>query len=171
MNPIRALFLAGASAVLVTWGGGAGVPRAAADEGGRRGASGHVEFVNPTTKEYRTLLPVVEHASGDVTGEYEEHVEVASTGEFVRRRHATLVCVGISGNTARIGGVVDFATDGSEGAEGYFTVVDNGEGANDPPDLASPAVGGTPGVALEHCTRGRPRPLIPISSGNVQIHE
>jgi len=47
---------------------------------------------------------------------------------------------------------------------GIFKVVDNGEGANDPPD------GGVNRAnAFLHCTAGLPRPTAPSIRGNVQV--
>ena len=60
------------------------------------------------------------------------------------------------------------AADKKPDAEGFITLVDNGQGANDAPDLASPP-GVAPGSAFAHCTTGLPRPLFPVDHGNIQI--
>jgi len=52
---------------------------------------------------------------------------------------------------------------------GIFTVVDNGEGANDPPDEEAPCVGFNRANAFLHCTVGLPRPTAPSIRGNVQV--
>jgi len=44
---------------------------------------------------------------------------------------------------------------------GIFTVVDNGEGANDPPDEGSALRGVNRANAFLHCTVGLPRPTAP----------
>jgi hypothetical protein len=112
----------------------------------------------------------IRHPDGSVTGEFEQHVEVAASGAFVRKAHLTAVCVTIVGHTARFGAVID-RTEGVSappGAEVYGTLVDNGEGADDPPDLASPTI---PGSALLHCATGAspPPPLFPSEHGNINV--
>jgi len=84
--------------------------------------------------------------------------------------HVDIVCFTVTGNVARVGGIVERQVGGSTGpgAEGFITVVDNGEGSNGVPDLASPP-GVAPGSALAHCTTGLPRPLFPIERGNIQV--
>jgi hypothetical protein len=55
--------------------------------------------------------------------------------------------------------------------EGFITVIDNGEGAVDEPDMqdmASPP-GVAPGSAFTHCETGLPRPLFPVEHGNIQV--
>ena len=144
---------------------------AIADSDVQESVSGHVQFLNTTSgNTIRYSTHTVRHPDGTVTGEFEEHV-YSSTGEFVRRTHGINICMTIVGNMARTGGIV---TDGEgaappPGTEIFATVVDNGEGANDPPDLASPGGSGPPGTALAHCTVGFRRTLFPIQVGNVQV--
>jgi hypothetical protein len=44
-------------------------------------------------------------ATETATGEFESRV-VTSTGEFVRRVHGMVICLTVTGNIARIGGIV-----------------------------------------------------------------
>ena len=132
--------------------------------------TGHAEFINPRTG-FRVSISgaAVRHADGSASGEFEQHVEVATTGEFVRRAHATVLCFTIVGNTARIGAVIDRAEGASAppGTEIVGMLVDNGEG-DDSPDLASPTA---PGSATAYCASGvtPPLPLFPVLHGNIQV--
>jgi hypothetical protein len=148
---------------------GAAKPALADPEG--ESVSGHVEFVNTNSGNHiRYSFHAVRHPDGTVTGEFEEHVESA-TGEFVRKTHGIETCLTVTGNVARVGGIVTDGTGAAPppGTEIYSTAVDNGEGENDPADLASPGGASGPGSALAHCSRGLARPLFPITAGNVQI--
>jgi hypothetical protein len=134
--------------------------------------TGHAEFVIPLGNHVRFSLSAIRHRDGSVSGEVEEHVET-QTGVFVRRRHGTVICFTVNGNIARIGAVSDRVTGPNvlpPGAEFFFTVVDNGEGANEELlDLASALSPGSPGTAVAHCTIGLPRTLFPVSGGNIQV--
>ena len=128
------------------------------------------DFVTPSGFRFRYSLSAIRHADGSVSGEFENHVENAATGEFVLMAHVDIVCFTVTGNIARIGGIVERQVGGTTGpgAEGFITVVDNGEVDQDLPDLASPP-GVAPGSAYAHCATGLPRPLIPIEHGNIQV--
>jgi hypothetical protein len=158
--------LLGAASALLAFG----IPKALGDPEATESVTGHVAFVNSNTGNHVAYsLNPIKHQDGAVTGEFEEQVHSA-TGEFVRRTHGTWICLTVTGNVARAGGVV---TEGSgnappPGTEVFVTVVDNGQGANDPPDLASPG-GSGPGTAIVHCATGLRRPLFPVVLGNVQV--
>lgn len=165
-------------ALLVGCGGRDSPPTAPSDlllsnaaAGPQQSVTGHAEFVNPNTgNRLRYSISAIRHSDGRVTGEVEEHVDVAATGAFVRKIHATVTCFTIVGNEARLGGVIDRAVlavgEVPPGTEALMTVVDNGERAGDPPDRASPAI---TGPAQVHCATGLVRPLIPIERGNLQV--
>jgi hypothetical protein len=145
------------------------VTTAAADE--RESVTGHVDFVDTVTNlRFRYSVNAIRHQDGSVSGEFENHVVNATTGAFVLRAHVGIVCFTVNGNVARIGGIIEQAAGAGPppGLEGFITVVDNGEGGNAVPDLASPP-GVAPGSALAHCTTGLPRPLFPVEHGNVQV--
>ena len=115
----------------------------------------------------RYTVNAVRHRDGRVTGQFELHAETA-TGEFLARTHVRITCFTITGNIARIGGIVFRSNINPPGTPGFITVVDNGEGNDAPADLLSlPATG--PGTDIEHCDTGLPRELFPIETGNVQI--
>jgi hypothetical protein len=132
--------------------------------------TGHADFVTATGIRFRYSLSAVRHADGSVSGEFENHVENAVTGQFILIAHVNIVCFTVTGNVARVGGIVERQIGGTTGpgAEGFITVVDNGEGSNGVPDLASPP-GVAPGSAFAHCETGLPRPLFPIERGNIQV--
>jgi hypothetical protein len=139
-------------------------------QGVEESVTGHVEFVNTISGNLaRYSVNAIRHRDGSVSGEFEIHV-YSPTGEFLLSSHVSIVCFTITGNIARIGGIVDRSKGlgAPPGAEGFITVVDNGEGANDLPDLASgPGVG--PGTAFAHCTTGLPRLLFTVDNGNIQV--
>jgi hypothetical protein len=136
--------------------------------------TGHAEFVTATGIRFSYSVNAIRHKDGSVSGEFQNHVENATTGEFILRAHVEIVCFTIAGNTARIGGIIERQKGGAplpedpRDRQGFITVVDNGEGADAPPDLASP-----PAVArdsaFEHCETGLFRPLFQIEHGNIQV--
>ena len=135
--------------------------------------TGHAEFVVlPPGNHAGFSVSAIRHRDGSVSGEVEEHVQT-QTGVFVRRRHGTIICFTVTGNIARIGAISDRVTGPNvlpPGAEFFFTVVDNGEGANDEPrDLASALSPGAAGTATAHCATGLPRTLFPVERGNIQV--
>jgi len=133
--------------------------------------TGHAEFVTATGIRFKYSVSAIRHADGSVSGEFENHVENAATGEFILMAHVDIVCFTVMGNIARIGGIVERQVGGvpQPGAQGFITVVDNGEGGQGLPDLASPP-GVAPGSAFAHCATGLPRPLFPVEHGNIQVH-
>ena len=113
-----------------------------------------------------------------VNGEVEERVYLPG-GELFRHSHLTTVCIGIEprppGYAARFAAKFDRSEPLQEPPPppdilyGIFTVVDNGEGANDPPDEGSALRGVNRANAFLHCTAGLPRPTAPSIRGNVQV--
>ena len=134
--------------------------------------TGHAEFVNIPGNHVRFSLSAVRHADGRVSGELQSHVETAA-GEFLRNVHGTVICFTVNGNIARVGGIVDKLTGiplVPPGPEFFMTIIDNGEGNKEPPDLASNARGGPTGSAVTHCTTGiTPVPVFPVDRGNLQV--
>jgi hypothetical protein len=86
-----------------------------------------------------------------------------------------VVCMSIIGNIAHVAAVwTDFrinnvVTPIPPGQNLIWTVQDNGEGSNDPPDLVSLMFQTSTGGGQVHCTVGRPLPLLPNNNGNVQV--
>lgn len=133
--------------------------------------TGHADFVTATGFRFSYSFSAIRHADGSVSGQFENHVENAQTGAFLLKAHVRIICFTINGNVARIGGFIERQTGlplPPGVTEGFFTVVDNGEGDAASPDLASPPA---LGLALPHCETGLPRPLFPITQGNIQVRQ
>jgi hypothetical protein len=138
----------------------------------KQSVTGHYQFVGINTgNDFKYSLSAIRHDDGSVSGEFEERVILNSTGEFIRQTHGTVTCFQIVGNMARIGGLVDHATDPRflPGTEFRLVVVDNGKGASDPPDLGSNARFGFPGTAQAFCSAGTAFNLEPVQHGNVEV--
>jgi hypothetical protein len=139
---------------------------------GMQSVTGHYQFVGINTgNDFKYSLSAIRHDDGSVSGEFEERVLLASTGEFIRQTHGTVTCFEIVGNMARIGGLVDQATDPRflPGTEFRLVVVDNGNGASDPPDKGSNARFGFPGTAQAFCDAGTAFNLEDVQHGNVEV--
>jgi hypothetical protein len=115
----------------------------------------------------------VNQPGGGVGGEIDFHIH--RHDGVLLEGHATTLCVTVTGNIARIGATLDRFTSDRQDVAGfsdlYITVVDNGEGANDPADLATNVFVGPTGLgrAIQHCTTGLPHQLFPIDRGDVQV--
>jgi len=114
-----------------------------------------------------------------VQGEVEERL-YSPEGVLLRHSHGTTVCLGIepNGSTARIAAKIDRTEPPivqppppAEPIEyGILKVIDNGEGANDPPDEGGAVRGATRTTAFFHCACGvLPYPTTPSIRGNVQV--
>ena len=145
---------------------------AAADPDSQVSATGHAGFVNRVNgNAFDLSFSAIQHhdLTRTVSGEFQSRV-VTSTGEFVRRTHGMVICLTVTGNIARIGGIITESSGNAPppSTDVFATVVDNGQGENDPNDLASPG-GSGPGTALIHCATGLPQRLFPVTSGNIQV--
>jgi hypothetical protein len=140
----------------------------AAASGVTESVTGHADFVTASGLHFSYSLSAIRHEDGSVSGQFENHVENAATGEFILAAHVQILCFTINGNVARIGGVIErqFGIPAPPGTEGFITVVDNSEGDAASPDLASPPALGS---AVAHCETGLPRPLFPVEQGNIQV--
>lgn len=87
------------------------------------------------------------------------------------RAHIEIDCLRVTGNKAVLGGVVTQTNDGvvDEGDRVLFTVVDNGEGGNAPPDVISLVF--YTGVGTFDCETQEAFPDRPVERGNVQVRE
>ncbi len=103
------------------------------------------------------------HADGTVSGEWQRF-----TRNLGSLAHGDITCFTIIGNQAWLGGVVERTTTVPGGV--FWTVVDNGEGANAAPDqLSLQNVGLSPATVAFFCATTPPRALIPIEAGNIQV--
>jgi hypothetical protein len=86
-----------------------------------------------------------------------------------------VTCMAVQGNTAWIAGIIRNASGPviREGTVSYFYVIDNGEGADAPPDVASAVrINDLAGQDQEFCQlRPLALPPSPIAHGNVQVRQ
>jgi hypothetical protein len=120
--------------------------------------------------ELRTFsFTALKYADGSVQGEYELFSRLTGA-----RIHGDVTCLTVVGNRAWIGGRQEHGTEQfTPGLENGFRVVDNGEGANDPPDQMSLMfVNAPPGFAQNYCNFMPPAPALnPIEAGNIQVRD
>jgi hypothetical protein len=138
----------------------------------KQSVTGHYQFVGVNThNDFKYSISAIRHENGSVSGEFEERVLFAPTGEFVRQTHGSVTCFEIIGNMARIGGLVEHATDPRflPGTEFRLNVIDNGEGASDPPDMGSNARFGGHNTAQAFCNAGDPFNLEAVEHGNIEV--
>jgi hypothetical protein len=140
-------------------------------------ATGHYEFVGiNTNNDFTYSLSAIRHMDGTVSGEVEERTTYFPTDTLVREMHGTVTCFRITGNTAFIAGIVDRVVTYAPGQENLgpgagfrLVVVDNGNGAHDPPDQGSNARFGLPATSQAFCDNGLPFNLEDIQHGNIEI--
>ena len=149
--------------------------RVAAASGAQQEVTGHANILLPIFggAEEKYSNSAIRHADGTVSGQFELKSAQVAGGV---RIHGDIVCFTIIGNTARLAGLVDQSDTplAPEGTYFIWTVVDNGEGQNDPPDLTSDFVGPFTalGAATFHCASGiNVGAFYPLQSGNLQVHE
>ena len=123
--------------------------------------SGHILFA--TNNEFITFS-AMKQTDGTVSGTAVVHdVSAGVTAKI------DVNCLNVVGNTATISGVVTSSSEPTlVGFEGIFQVVDNGEGANAPPDFMSLANFYAVGTGSD-CTVPGEYDLVPLRSGNVQV--
>ena len=120
--------------------------------------------------ELRTFsFTALKDADGTVQGQYELFSRVSGT-----RIHGDVLCLSVVGNHVWVGGSQDQSSNPvgfPAGLENGFQAVDNGQGANDPPDqLSLMFVDGAPGFAQAYCdAQADAPPLNPIEEGNIQV--
>jgi hypothetical protein len=154
----------------------AAVSASNSDAGVEQSVTGHYEYEGSVTGNYfKYSVSAIRHADGSVSGEVEERLTVAATGDFVRRSHGAVTCLTVVGNRARIGYMLD-QYEGDpvlppDRTHGIITVVDNGEGANAiAPDSAANNPGGvTAERAQLFCDVGFDRPMRAVEHGNIQV--
>lgn len=145
----------------------------AAASGAQQRVTGHATILLPSfgNAEEKYSSNAIRHADGTVSGQF----ELKSAQDGGLRIHGDVVCFTIVGNRARIAGRVDQSntTLVPEGTYVVWTVVDNGEGAKDPPDQTSDFFGPfSEAAATAHCAIGfNLAPFLPVLHGNLQVHE
>jgi hypothetical protein len=151
----------------------------AEDADDMQAATGHYEFVGVNTlNDFKYSVSAHRHMDGSVSGEVEERTTFSLTGDLVRDMHGTVTCFTIVGNTAFIAGIVDRVVSYAPGQENLvpgagfrLVVVDNGNGANDPPDQGSNARFGLPATSQAFCDHPSAFNLEDIQHGNVVVRQ
>lgn len=87
------------------------------------------------------------------------------------RVHMELDCLTVVLNVATMSGTVTHSNSEifTPGLTAVFTVADNGEGANDPPDTISLVNFDVPTPGFDCRLFAVPPPFVPITGGNVQV--
>ena len=141
-----------------------------AQSGVQQRVTGHANMFLPNfAAEQKYSQSAIRHADGTVSGEF----ELKSEQDGGLRVHGDVTCFTIVGNTARLGGFIEQSTEPAfEGLDVVWTIVDNGEGNNGPPDLTSDFFLVGTGGAQFHCAVGFAftAPVLPVLSGNLQVH-
>jgi hypothetical protein len=131
-----------------------------------RAATGHANLTQGG--ELRTFsFAAIQHADGRVTGEWELNNRATNT-----RLHGAVTCLTVIGNRAWIGGITEQSNNPGtvEGRGVFWRVVDNGEGANDPPDETSLTFTNLAAGVPELRCRNMPLPVVmPIEAGNITV--
>lgn len=120
----------------------------------------------------------IRRGDGTVDGHYQVRRHLKELGGA--KQHGRIICFTIEGDQAWLGAIREnTAAVTNEGSWTGFSVVDNGEGSNAPPDLIASLVRNTnedipaEAFAMAYCANKElvgPQVLRPIVSGNVQIH-
>ena len=130
-------------------------------------ASGHADVIQLPSGALRTfsfharVMP-----DGSVEGEYDNHNRQAG---FVN--HGDINCLRfISDHDVVMSGVAQRSTNPAAppGTTAVFRVVDNGEGADDPPDQVS-QLANQPTGSTANCQTVTPVILFPLVGGNIQV--
>ena len=144
-------------------GAGSGVVASASGGYGFTGtAAGSVFDVQPFTWNVQV------HGDGSVHGRF-NYTQVRDGVELSAR--GSLTCAVITGNQVWVGGIIEDSSRASlVGLDMWFQAQDNGEGANDPPDMSSTLGAGGPGTAQQYCD-DHPVVRFPflVESGNMQV--
>jgi hypothetical protein len=165
---LASLALAGHGSGVAQAGGGGGVIESMTGSGHFTGSNG--EFVSFAHN-------AVKQADGTITGNYVIHLR--SLDAVFK---GPITCLAVVGNHAWAGGIAESVTSTNpnlaalEGQEMWFQVQDNGEGANDPPDMTTTIgvtpVGGPPGQAAAYCANvPPPRTFLVVEKGNIQVRD
>jgi hypothetical protein len=142
-------------------------------------ASGHVGFpsglpgVGLASENYSFVALSTDPATPfAANGQYE--LMLTTVAGVTNKVHGEVICMGITGNTARIAGqITKVWRNGVQvpitaRTHNVWVVIDNGEGQATP-DQVSPMGFQTAPVAATHCAVGTPTVVFPNQEGNVQV--
>ena len=139
--------------------------------------SGHVELdsLDENGRYQQYSFTAVMKKDGSVRGEFQLFDTFNDSTRLVAHGNVECFTIQDDGKTAWLGGVVErgmLDSTNLAGAEAYWTVVDNGEGAKADPDEATEIVYGFDGLlAQDHCEEGLGTFVYfgPILRSNVQV--
>jgi hypothetical protein len=133
--------------------------------------TGSGSFVAPQG-DWRTFaFTARSYADGSVAGQW-ERIRRQPGNASGTKSHGVVTCFTIVGNQAFIGGSTTIGLLSTPpNNENAWRVVDNGQGANSPPDQMSlEFVGAPPGFAANYCATTPAAPsLNAIQAGNIQV--
>ena len=145
--------------------------------GGR--ASGHVGFpfglpgLGLASEKYSFVALTTDASTFAAKGEYE--LQLTTVTGRQNRIHGDVVCMGITGNTARVAGQIRQLWVNNvqvpipvAPTHNYWVVIDNGEGQATV-DFVSPMAFTIAAGAQAHCAAGLPSVVFPLQEGNVQV--
>ena len=139
-----------------------------ADDRVTQAASGHANLTQGG--ELRTLsFAAIRHADGRVSGQWELNNRANDT-----RLHGSVTCLTVIDNRAWIGGILDQSSNPTtiEGRGVSWRVLDNGEGADAPPDqLSLTFTNLNPEIPEIRCRNAPPYPLLPVEAGNIHVRD
>ncbi|HYP21157.1 MAG TPA: hypothetical protein VEY08_13880 [Chloroflexia bacterium] len=164
-------------ASLALAGHGSGGVAQAGDGGVIESMTGSGHFTGSNGEFVSFAHNAVKQADGSVTGHYV--INLRSLDAVFK---GPITCLQVVGNRAWVGGIAESVTSSNpnlaafEGQEMWFQVADNGEGANDPPDMTTSIgltpVGGPPGQAAAYCANmPPPRTFLVVEKGNIQVRD
>jgi hypothetical protein len=150
---------------------------AAVADGVLQSVTGSGDFVGSNGALVTFSYSAIKHGDGSVSGQYEIHLR-SLDAVF----QGPVTCFSVAGNHGWVGGIAERVRSSNpdiaalEGNDMWFQVQDNGQGANDPPDLTTSIgvtpVGGPPGQAQAYCDAMRPPVTFhPVVHGNIQVRD
>jgi hypothetical protein len=141
---------------------GMGRPSIASADG-NPSATGSGQFHIGT--ELRTFaFSAIQHKDGTVTGQAQLNNRAIPATD-----HIVIDCINFTGpHTANISGTITKSSVGAEGDTAVFSVMDNGQGANSPPDMISLVFFTSPSPTFT-CNTFFPTPNNAVEHGNIQV--
>lgn len=144
---------------------------AAANAGVVERVQGGANFTAPDGDLRTFAFSAVRYADGSVTGQW-ERIRRFGGNAASNKSHGVVTCFTVIGNNVWLGG---YATSGNFTEPGFnevgWSVVDNGNGRNAPPDQMSlQRVARIPGFADRVCDQTPDFFLFDIAAGNIIIH-
>ena len=158
-------------------GHGSGSHALAQGNGNVASVSGHGFFPGSNGEPVIFSYSAHKHADGTVKGRYEYDIQSLDA-----RFEGPITCLTVRDNRAWVGGIAETVESTNpnlaalEGQEMWFQAQDNGESANDPPDITTSIgvtpVGGPLGQAEAYC-EAMPDPRFPqiVHEGNIQVRD